>query len=393
MPKARGVEGNETEGLHQRVDAPVPEAESGSTLLLDNDGLGDGVKVVVADPAVVAQMFDAQETSVGGKADLPQGGQIGESPTDFKVVRIVDRRFGPERLTFLVVLLDPGFFVVDVERGDHAVGEDPGAELARGPAGDAAMENQLHLIGPADVEILADDFLEETATGVGAIEHLRQRKFGLEDGELIAIASAAVGGGKGMRHPAEPLAKHRVDLRRVQGIREALHATGIRAGSNAVVEWLVGDPSLRELPFEPFVAIETELRRVGKVRAELDEQWTEVAVQEIDIVVVDGRLRADDPRIARAVGPPALLGAEDTVLLLRLADKEDPFVAGELGQVLVRDVVFPLPLFERDEIDALRLGEALHGVDKSPTHLRDHDGRRNADTELRLQEVHKSAAG
>ena len=123
MPKARGVEGKETEGLHQRVDAPVPEAESGSTLLLDNDGLGDGVKVVVADPAVVAQMFDAQETSVGGKADLPQGGQIGESPTDFKVVRIVDRRFGPERLTFLVVLLDPGFFVVDVERRDDSLGE------------------------------------------------------------------------------------------------------------------------------------------------------------------------------------------------------------------------------------------------------------------------------
>jgi hypothetical protein len=46
MPKARGVQGKETEGLHQRVDAAVPEAKSGGTLLLDNDGLGDGIKVV-----------------------------------------------------------------------------------------------------------------------------------------------------------------------------------------------------------------------------------------------------------------------------------------------------------------------------------------------------------
>ena len=106
MSKAGRVQRKETEGLHQRVDAAVPEAKSDGTLLLDNDGLGDGVKVVVPDPAVVAQMFDAQETSVGGKADLPQGGQIEESPTDFKVVRIVDRRFGPEGLTFFVVLLD-----------------------------------------------------------------------------------------------------------------------------------------------------------------------------------------------------------------------------------------------------------------------------------------------
>ena len=30
-PKTRGVEGKETEGLHQRVDAAVPEAESGGS--------------------------------------------------------------------------------------------------------------------------------------------------------------------------------------------------------------------------------------------------------------------------------------------------------------------------------------------------------------------------
>jgi hypothetical protein len=59
------------------------------------------------------------------------------------------------------------------------------------------MEDELHLIGPADIEILANDFFEETAAGVGPIQDLRQREFRLEDGEVIAIAGAAMGRAKG----------------------------------------------------------------------------------------------------------------------------------------------------------------------------------------------------
>jgi hypothetical protein len=39
---------------------------------------------------VVAQVFEAQEASVGGKADLPQGGQIAERTTNLEVVGVVD---------------------------------------------------------------------------------------------------------------------------------------------------------------------------------------------------------------------------------------------------------------------------------------------------------------
>ena len=52
-----------------------------------------------------------------------------------KIVGIVDGGFGPERLTLFVVLLDPGLFVVDMERGDDAVGDHTGVELAGRAAG------------------------------------------------------------------------------------------------------------------------------------------------------------------------------------------------------------------------------------------------------------------
>ena len=104
MPKPLGVEREETERLHESEDPPIAEAQRRRPLGFDDDGVSEGVQVIVTDQAVVAQIFDAQEAPVGGKADLPQGGQIAERTTD-----------------------------------------------------------HWHLIGAADVEIFADHFFEETA--------------------------------------------------------------------------------------------------------------------------------------------------------------------------------------------------------------------------------------
>ncbi len=47
----------------------------------------------------------------------------------------------------------------------------------------AAIEDQLDLIGPTDVEILSDHFLEEHAAGEGPVQDLSQRELRLEDGD------------------------------------------------------------------------------------------------------------------------------------------------------------------------------------------------------------------
>src|SRR5664280_1021107 len=76
-----------------------------------------------------------------------------------------------------VVLLDLGVLVVDVQGRDDAVGDDPGAEAARGRvvalADDAPVEDQTNLVGAANVEVLVQHLLEEDSPGHRSVEHLR----------------------------------------------------------------------------------------------------------------------------------------------------------------------------------------------------------------------------
>jgi hypothetical protein len=53
------------------VDPAVAEPDARRPLIVDADGCGEGVELVFADQAVVAQRFDVEQPSVGRKADLP----------------------------------------------------------------------------------------------------------------------------------------------------------------------------------------------------------------------------------------------------------------------------------------------------------------------------------
>ena len=82
---------------------------------------------------------------------------------------LVECGLGTERPSFLEVLLDVGFLVVQVELGAGAVGDDLGAE---GPGGaelaalaDGPAEDDVHLVRAADVQVVADQLLEEDPPG------------------------------------------------------------------------------------------------------------------------------------------------------------------------------------------------------------------------------------
>ena len=63
-----------------------------------------------------------------------------------------------------MVLLDLGVLVVDVQAGRDALGDDAGAEAARGAqtaaVDQAPVEDQADLVGTTGVEVVADDLLE-----------------------------------------------------------------------------------------------------------------------------------------------------------------------------------------------------------------------------------------
>src|SRR6516225_3590001 len=96
----------------------------------------DPTKRVFAEAAILADPLDVQETSVGLKADPPQGGEIGQPFADAEVAGVVDRGLGAQGATLLMILLDPCMFVIDVQRRCHSFGKNAGAEPPRRPSRD-----------------------------------------------------------------------------------------------------------------------------------------------------------------------------------------------------------------------------------------------------------------
>ena len=112
----------------------------------------------------MADALDVEQTSVGLEADLRSAGRLRSRlpmPKSRVLLMVVSVRSARPSLWYCLMR---DVLVVDVQRRDDAVGDDAGAEAPRGAAGDAARSKiKLHLVGAADVEVLADHFLEEDA--------------------------------------------------------------------------------------------------------------------------------------------------------------------------------------------------------------------------------------
>lgn len=236
----------------------------------------------------------------------------------------------------------------------------PGAESSRGAPTDSAIEDQLNLAGSPDVQVLADDLLEEDASGHRPIEHLRQRELGLQDRQRVAVAAGPVAAIERVRQARQPFAQQPVDLLVVQPIADALQCLGVRARQHAVVQRLEGDAALAQLAFGVLVAVDAELGVVGEVRTEFQEERAEVCVDAIEVEVVDHRRAVDHPGIGRAgVRVATALGTHDTGLLLRPSDVQHAFVGVEALQILLGEIVLALVLAEADQIHAGLADEAL----------------------------------
>ena len=171
-----------------------PNRSPGMRVPAGDQRRGQGGEGPGAADGVVADGLDAEQAPVGRKADLPESLQAGQPLGDAEVGgSVVDGGLGPERPAELVVLLDFGVLVVDVQARDDPVGDDPGAEPARrgeaALADDPAGEDQRDLVRAADVEIVPDDLLEEDPPGGRCVQDVGEGELGLQDGQLVAVAS------------------------------------------------------------------------------------------------------------------------------------------------------------------------------------------------------------
>ena len=129
-----------------------------------------------------------------------------------------------------------------------------------------AIKDQLHLARSADVEILPDDFLEEHPTRYRPVQHLRQREFRLQDGDLVTVSGLAIRGRERMRQLAQPLPQQGIDLVRAQAITDCLQPLGIVTAQHSIVERLETDPLLLQLPFGVLMTVQAQLGVVRESR-------------------------------------------------------------------------------------------------------------------------------
>ena len=292
--------------------------------------------------------LDAQQAPVGGVADLPQRGQIGQPFAEAEVHGVVDGGLGAQRPSFLVVLLDLGGLVEHVQARGDPVGDDTGGEGAGSAvlaaAVDAAAEDQADPVGAAQVQVVADDLLEEDPPGDRLIQHLGQGELRLEDRDVIPVPGRPVGGAERMRQERQPFTQQRVDLGGAEGVADRLQGGRVIDGGERVVQRGEAEAGLGRLALGPLIAIDAQLGVEREVATELQEERAEVLIDAVAVEVVDYSSVRSDPRVGTAVLPAALAGAEHRRLFLRPADEQHPFRAGEAGQELMGHVVLALPL-------------------------------------------------
>jgi hypothetical protein len=242
-------------------------------------------------------------------------------------------------------------------------------------AAQLAVEDQTHLIGAADVEVVADDLLEKHPARHRFVQHLGQGELGLQDRALVAVAGGPIVCGKWVRQPDQPLAQQPVDLIGAEAVADRLHRHRVVDGGEPGVQGGEPDCRLGGLAFGPLVAVEAQLGVVGEVGAELEEERAEIVVDAVNVEVVDQPGGLDDPRIGITVRITAFLGAEHGGLLLCPADEQHALGAGELGQVFVHHVVLALPFGEVDPRQPVVAGEPVHRRTERVGDLRQRRGR------------------
>src|SRR5882762_7041664 len=93
------------------------------------------------------------------------------------------------------ILLHVGVLVLDMQAGLDAVGDHSRAIAewrGRCRALDPDRKQEPHAIGATEVEILADEGLEEMPSLHRAVEHLGETHLQLTDGEAMIVAGRAV---------------------------------------------------------------------------------------------------------------------------------------------------------------------------------------------------------
>jgi hypothetical protein len=136
---------------------------------------------------------------------------------------VVDDSLDAHGLAVFEILLDPGVLVEDVD-GHALIGavdgglEDLGIRVGRRGSlprppftADLASEDDFHLLGTAEIEVVGDERLDERPSMTRRGEHDRAGELDLSHGQVSPVAGGPVRGRPGQGQPVKPGLAQRCD--------------------------------------------------------------------------------------------------------------------------------------------------------------------------------------
>ena len=164
---------------------------------------------------------------------------------------------------------------------------------------------------------------------------------------MIREPRGAIFGRHGQRHLRQPPLEEPLDVRRTQAVTERLQGSRVGRVEEAVVQRGKAPPPSLRLALGPFVPVQTQLQRVGRVATDLDEGRPPLAVDHIDVVVVDVH-RGPLPREMHPRPPLGLAGRPRPRAFLRHAHEHDARHRCEAVPIFLNQIIFPFALPELD---------------------------------------------
>jgi hypothetical protein len=189
---------------------------------------------------------------------------------------------------------------IHMHRGDDAPGNEPVERASRSVVQDPAIRNQLDPGRATNIQVLANDLLEEHTTVDGLIQDQNEgEELRLQNGNVIAVRSVAVGDGERMRQVTQPpLARQSIILLGTQSFTDFLQPLGTGIGGHPVVQGLVGETGLTQLALQIFMPVNAQLGVVREGATELQEARTEVLINAMEVERIDHGRAVHDLRNA-----------------------------------------------------------------------------------------------
>jgi hypothetical protein len=169
------------------------------------------------------------------------------------VVGVVDHGFDAQGTAVLEVLLGPGVSVEHVDGDAAGVPVDRGLEHPAGLAAALAPEDDLDVLGAAEVEVVGHEGFEEGSGVAGGVEHDGAGGFHLPHGQVPPEPGVAVGGGQRQRQPRGPAFEEHPDRAGAEPVADGPQGGGIVGRGEAVGQLGEPDPRLGRLPLGPFM--------------------------------------------------------------------------------------------------------------------------------------------